>query len=302
MKDLFAVLGVARTASDREIKEAYRRLAKAYHPDAQAADAAPDSSNAGPTAPIDAAARMREINDAKDVLSDPVRRSEHLRALRVEEARRRQPYITSRFDVATPYPIRPMPGTERPRSKWDRLSRRYTIAIFVLLVVGSGVMFMLGTHPGPPPTTDPIALILRRHASSTHRDTARIPGQGISAMKRHGDLLFRVGEFRAASRYYEGYLRAWPEDDSVIKYLALSYKYEGRYPEALEVISTMYRDDAARSLEYYGMGETYLQLSQPFDAHDAFLACVQMAARLKAAGRPEPPETELARARLKGMP
>ena len=113
---------------------------------------------------------------------------------------------------------------------------------------------------------------------------ALMASSGVSAMKRHGDLLFRVGEFRAASRYYEGYLRAWPEDDSVIKYLALSYKYEGRYPEALEVISTMYRDDAARSLEYYGMGETYLQLSQPFDAHDAFLACVQMAARLKAAG------------------
>lgn len=60
-KDYYKVLGVARTASDDEIKKAFRKLARKHHPDV---------SNAP-----DAAARMQEVNEAYDVLRDAEKRA-----------------------------------------------------------------------------------------------------------------------------------------------------------------------------------------------------------------------------------
>lgn len=60
MKDPYEVLGVPRTATDDEIKAAYRRLAKKYHPDKYA-----DS----PLASV-AEEKMKEINEAYDAVND----------------------------------------------------------------------------------------------------------------------------------------------------------------------------------------------------------------------------------------
>ena len=57
-KDPYAVLGVPHGASEEEIKAAYRRLAKQYHPDLHPGDAA-------------AAQRMNEINAAYEQLKNP---------------------------------------------------------------------------------------------------------------------------------------------------------------------------------------------------------------------------------------
>ena len=59
-RDLYAVLGVERSASDAEIKRAFRRLAQQWHPDVNR-----DSG---------ADLRFKEINQAYQVLSDPQRR------------------------------------------------------------------------------------------------------------------------------------------------------------------------------------------------------------------------------------
>lgn len=60
-KDYYGVLGVARDATAQEVKRAFRRLARKFHPDV--------SKEAG------AAVRMAEVNEAYAVLSDPERRA-----------------------------------------------------------------------------------------------------------------------------------------------------------------------------------------------------------------------------------
>ncbi len=63
-KDYYAALGVPKDAAAPEIKKAYRKLARQYHPDANTGDAK-------------AEARFKEISEAYDVLSDTKRRKEY---------------------------------------------------------------------------------------------------------------------------------------------------------------------------------------------------------------------------------
>src|SRR5256885_3683251 len=61
--DYYALLGVARGATDEQIRSAYRRLARQYHPDVNKAD--------------DAAERFKRITEAYEVLTDPQRRQRY---------------------------------------------------------------------------------------------------------------------------------------------------------------------------------------------------------------------------------
>lgn len=63
-KDYYEVLGVGRGASADEIKKAYRKLTRQYHPDANKGDSS-------------AEAKYKEINEAYEVLSDPDKRAQY---------------------------------------------------------------------------------------------------------------------------------------------------------------------------------------------------------------------------------
>ncbi|MCH5200420.1 MAG: molecular chaperone DnaJ [Oscillospiraceae bacterium] len=63
-RDYYEVLGLQKGATDAEIKSAYRKLAKKYHPDLN-----PDDP--------EAEAKFKEVNEANDVLSDPDKRARY---------------------------------------------------------------------------------------------------------------------------------------------------------------------------------------------------------------------------------
>jgi molecular chaperone DnaJ len=73
MKDLYEVLGVTRTAGKDEIKKAYRKLARRFHPDVNKQNP-------------DAAKRFREIQEAYSVLSDEAKRRKYDQFGTVDEA------------------------------------------------------------------------------------------------------------------------------------------------------------------------------------------------------------------------
>jgi curved DNA-binding protein len=63
-KDYYAVLGVPKTASEADIKRAYRKLARKHHPDLNPGDKT-------------AEARFKDVNEANEVLGDPEKRKKY---------------------------------------------------------------------------------------------------------------------------------------------------------------------------------------------------------------------------------
>ncbi|MEK7216146.1 MAG: J domain-containing protein [Chloroflexota bacterium] len=63
-RDFYAVLGVPKTASEKEIKQAYRRLARRHHPDVNPGDTTAEQ-------------RFKEVNGAYEVLSDSGKRKKY---------------------------------------------------------------------------------------------------------------------------------------------------------------------------------------------------------------------------------
>ena len=63
-KDYYATLGVPKAATEKEIKQAFRKLARKYHPDVNPGDKSSES-------------RFKEINEAYEVLGDPPKRKKY---------------------------------------------------------------------------------------------------------------------------------------------------------------------------------------------------------------------------------
>src|SRR5260221_1755412 len=63
-KDYYSTLGVAKTATEKEIKQAFRKMARKHHPDVNPGDKSAEG-------------RFKEINEAYEVLGDPAKRKKY---------------------------------------------------------------------------------------------------------------------------------------------------------------------------------------------------------------------------------
>src|SRR5579864_2122861 len=63
-KDYYTTLGVAKSASEKDIKQAFRKLARKHHPDVNPGDKSAET-------------RFKEINEAYEVLGDPAKRKKY---------------------------------------------------------------------------------------------------------------------------------------------------------------------------------------------------------------------------------
>ena len=63
-KDYYATLGVAKTATEKEVKQAFRKMARKYHPDVNPGDKSSES-------------RFKDINEAYEVIGDPQKRKKY---------------------------------------------------------------------------------------------------------------------------------------------------------------------------------------------------------------------------------
>ena len=85
-RDYYLILGIASDASQTDIKDAYRRLAKTFHPDHY-------KGNSGP---------FQDIQEAYDVLSDPDRRRAHDAKVQPRRPARREPAFSGPLEPLVP--------------------------------------------------------------------------------------------------------------------------------------------------------------------------------------------------------
>jgi len=134
----YATLGIPRGASDRQVRDAYRRLAKRHHPDLHPKGETDD--------------RMRRINQAWEILSDPTLRARYDEGSRRAgppsaghwaAAPRRAPVNTTSttWNPAPGYPSRrPTPDVDDGGRTWPWVFAAVALGMFVVIATLVGLL------------------------------------------------------------------------------------------------------------------------------------------------------------------
>lgn len=258
MKDYFSVLGIPRYATEEQIKEAYRRLAMRWHPDAN---------------PLDehAERKMQDLNRAKEVLFDKDTREEYKRVLAIQDQlslenlrHLRQKYKDDR-NAESPVIEYSFP--------YDR--KRMGIAIGAIIVFFAGLTYFLVKNKTAEAPQDPVQQIVSRHnpmgsPKSSSQPIAIDTTSTPEALGRLASVSAMMGDYHSAARYWEGAALQGDRHLSTILDLSLACLKIRDYPKAFAAIEQYAGSAHDKLLIYTTLGDYFNSQSQPVDAKDAY--------------------------------
>jgi tetratricopeptide (TPR) repeat protein len=259
---------------------------------------------------------MKQLNEAKSVLFDPIRREEHKVRLRMRrfvtpeelDAWRKSPPADSPLAQWGGLTVEQMRAERANAQRWSERSRKRFYAVLGVLVffVISAVSYEVFLH-AEPQSGDPIAQIIERHRdvpmplAQVEPDTMTIPDTSLVSLKRKAEILFNFAEYRSASKYMEKILSMDSTDEDLIRQLSIAYFKRGKYARSLEVLSRQMHGDSNLVVTYYNIGQLFMREEKPFDARNAFEEAVHLGKQMQQVGKPYPPSAQLAEERLASL-
>jgi curved DNA-binding protein CbpA len=270
VKDYYSILGIPRYASEQTIKEAYRRLAKRWHPDANHGDE-------------DAQRIMQDLNRAKEVLFQSDTREEYRKVLELQDAlsaenikKLRKRYSEERFSQ--------MP--DQPKFKPFSKGRFIILLTLFSIVIGIAIVKLAEINSSKQITSDPIENIIKRNQKTelfpvNEHDTIKVPDVPPERLIQMASMLAMLNEYKSAAKYWEKYLESDPHNIEVATSLMLAYLRRDEYGKAIETIRTHVTADTNLIIIYSTLGDYFRDQQKPMDAGNAYEKVVQLGAKLE---------------------
>ncbi len=265
MKDYYSILGIPRYSSEQTIKEAYRRLAKRWHPDANIGDE-------------NAQRMMQDLNRAKEVLFEKDTRDDYRRVLEMQDVltaeniqRLKKKWSEQRFQE--------MPGMPSPKP-FGR-GRFILLMVLISIAVGVAIVKLSEINSSKNVSGDPIDNIIKRNTpteffSNNEPDTLTIPNVAPARLEQMAAALAMMDEYKSAAKYWEKYLESDPHNPEVTTSLMFAYLHRNNYLKAVETIRIHVADDTDRIMMYSMLGDYFRSQSKPFDAGNAYEKVVEL--------------------------
>ena len=270
MKDYYSILGIPRYSSEQTIKEAYRRLAKRWHPDANNGDE-------------NAQRMMQDLNRAKEVLFEKDTRDDYRRVLEMQDVltaenilRLKKKWSEKRFQQ--------MPGISQPKP--FARGRFILLMVLISIAVGVAIVKLSEVSSSKNASIDPIDNIIKRNSSTelfstSEPDTLTIPNVAPDRLEQMAAALAMMDEYKSAAKYWEKYLESDPNNLEVTTSLMFAYLHRNDYVKAVETIRHHVAEDTSRIMMYSKLGDYFRSQSKPFDAGNTYEKIIQIGATIQ---------------------